>query len=198
MKFKILTILIAATTATFFSFKSAAPENFVVDTKASSIEWVAGKVGGSHKGTIQLASGSLAFVGKSLKSGSFGIDMNTIAISDLKGNSNQNLLNHLKSDDFFSVAKNPASTFEITKVSPAGTDRVNITGDLTIKGIKNEISFPASVKRVKNTVAAVAKGVKVDRTKYDIKYRSKNFFGDIGDKAIDDEFELSINLVAKK
>ena len=198
MKFRILTILLATATATIFSFKSAAPENFVVDTKASSIEWVAGKVGGSHKGTIQLASGTLSFVGKSLKSGSFGIDMSTIAISDLKGNSNQNLLNHLKSDDFFSVVKNPTSTFEITKVSPAGKDRVNITGDLTIKGIKNEISFPASVKRVKNTVAAVAKGVKVDRTKYDIKYRSKNFFGDIGDKAIDDEFELSINLVAKK
>lgn len=196
MKFKILTILTA--TAIFFSFKSAAPENFLVDTKASSIEWTAGKVGGSHNGTIQLASGSLSFVGKNLKSGSFGIDMNTIAISDLKGNSNQNLLNHLKGDDFFSVAKNPASTFAITKVSPAGTDRVNITGNLTIKGITNEISFPASVKRAKNTVAAVAKGVKVDRTKYDIKYRSKNFFGDIGDKAIDDEFELSINLVAKK
>jgi len=196
MKFRILTILIA--TATFLSFKSTAPENFVVDIKASSIEWVAGKVGGSHNGTIQLASGSLAFVGKTLKSGSFGIDMNTISISDLKGNSNQNLLNHLKGDDFFSVAKNPASTFEIVKVSPAGTDRVNITGNLTIKGITNEITFPASVKRVKNTVAAVAKGVKVDRTKYDIKYRSKNFFGDIGDKAIDDEFELSINLVAKK
>ena len=196
MKLKILTFLTA--TAIFFSFKSAAPENFVVDTKASSIEWTAGKVGGSHNGTIQLASGSLSFVGKNLKSGSFGIDMSTIAISDLKGNSNQNLLNHLKGDDFFSVAKNPASTFAITKVAPAGTDRVNITGNLTIKGITNEISFPASVKRAKNTVAAVAKGVKVDRTKYDIKYRSKNFFGDIGDKAIDDEFELSINLVAKK
>lgn len=196
MKFKILTILTA--TAIFFSFKSAAPENFLVDTKASSIEWTAGKVGGSHNGTIQLASGSLSFVGKNLKSGSFGIDMSTISISDLKGNSNQNLLNHLKGDDFFSVAKNPASTFAITKVSPAGTDRVNITGNLTIKGITNEISFPASIKRAKNTVAAVAKGVKVDRTKYDIKYRSKNFFGDIGDKAIDDEFELSINLVAKK
>ena len=196
MKFKILSILTA--TAIFFSFKSAAPENFLVDTKASSIEWTAGKVGGNHNGTIQLASGSLSFVGKNLKSGSFGIDMNTIAISDLKGNSNQNLLNHLKGDDFFSVAKNPASTFAITKVSPAGTDRVNITGNLTIKGITNEISFPASVKRAKNTVAAVAKGVKVDRTKYDIKYRSKNFFGDIGDKAIDDEFELSINLVDKK
>jgi hypothetical protein len=45
---------------------------------------------------------------------------------------------------------------------------------------------------------AVAKGVKVDRTKYDIRYGSKSFFASIGDKAISDDFELDINLVAKK
>jgi hypothetical protein len=50
----------------------------------------------------------------------------------------------------------------------------------------------------KDVVVAVASGIKVDRTKYDIKFRSKTFFGDIGDKAIDDEFELNINLTAKK
>ena len=47
-------------------------------------------------------------------------------------------------------------------------------------------------------VIAVANGIRIDRTKYDIKFRSKTFFGDIGDKAIDDEFELNINLTAKK
>ena len=182
----------------FLSFKPVATETFVIDTNASSIEWVAGKVGGSHQGTIKIASGNLLFNGKNLSNGKFGIDMNTIAITDLKGTSNQNLLNHLKNDDFFSVAKHSLSTFIITKVTPAGSDRVNITGDLTIKGVTHPLTFPATVKRNKNTVAAVAKGVKVDRTKYDIKYRSKTFFGDIGDKAIDDEFELSINLLAKK
>lgn len=183
---------------TFLAFKPAATETFIVDTKSSSIEWVAGKVGGSHKGTIGLSSGNLVFENKSLKAGVFGINMASIVITDLKGTSNQNLLNHLKGEDFFAVAKNPSSTFEITKVTSAGTDRVNITGNLTLKGITHVLIFPASVRRQKNTVVAVAKGVKVDRTKYDIKYRSKSFFGDIGDKAIDDEFELSVNLVAKK
>ena len=184
--------------AAFMAFKPAATETFIIDTQSSSIEWVAGKVGGSHNGLISLASGSLIFDGKNIKSGSFKIDMKSISITDLKGTSNKNLLNHLKSEDFFSVEKYPVSAFEITNVVPAGTDRVNITGNLTIKGITNSISFPASVKKQKNAIVAVAKGVKVDRTKYDIKYRSKSFFGDIGDKAIDDEFELSINLVGKK
>jgi hypothetical protein len=52
---------------------------------------------------------------------------------------------------------------------------------------------------VKGTsLKAVAKGVKVDRTKYDIRYGSKSFFDSIGDKAIDDEFTLDITLVASK
>jgi polyisoprenoid-binding protein YceI len=190
--FTLCTLAIALT-----SFKPAA-ETFVIDSKKSSIEWVAGKVGGSHKGTIQLASGSLIFDGQKLKAGEFTADMTSIMITDLKGNSNKSLLNHLKGEDFFSVAKNPNSTFKITNVAAVGADRVNISGNLTIKGITNPITFPASIKVQKNNLVAVAKGVKIDRTKYDIKYRSKSFFGDIGDKAIDDEFELNLNLVAKK
>lgn len=195
MKLKLLALSFIA--VAIVSFKSA-QETFVVDTQASSVQWIAGKVGGSHNGAISITSGNLVFNGKALKGGSFLIDMGSISISDLQGKSNENLLKHLKSDDFFSVDKSPSSKFDITKVTAAGTDRVTITGILSIKGISNSITFPATVKRSKNTVVAVAKGVKVDRTKYDIKYRSKSFFGDIGDKAIDDEFELSINLVAKK
>ncbi|MBC7916057.1 MAG: YceI family protein [Pyrinomonadaceae bacterium] len=182
----------------FVAFKPAATETFKLDTKSSSLEWVAGKVGGSHKGVIKLSSGNLVLENKKLQGGEFVTDMTTIVITDLKGSSNLSLLKHLKGEDFFSVEKHPSSNFKITSVTPAGTDRVNITGTLTIKGITNAISFPASVKTQKNTLVAVAKGVKVDRTKYDIKYRSKSFFGDIGDKAIDDEFELNINLVARK
>lgn len=50
----------------------------------------------------------------------------------------------------------------------------------------------------KGVIVAVANDVKVNRTKYDIKYGSKSFIADIGDKAIDDDFILNISLVAKK
>jgi hypothetical protein len=36
--------------------------------------------------------------------------------------------------------------------------------------------------------------LKVDRTKYDIKYNSASIFSAIGDKAISDDFELAIAL----
>ncbi len=185
--------LLASISLLAFTFK-AADDKFTVDTEKSSIQWLAKKIGGQHDGTVKLREGSLTFAGNTLKGGSFTMDMTSIALSE----PSQRLLDHLRSDDFFSVAKNSASTFVVTKVAAAGKDQVNITGNLTIKGITNAVTFPATIKKQGSIVAAVAKGIRIDRTKFDIKFRSASFFSSIGNQAIEDEFELSINLVAKK
>lgn len=167
-------------------------ETFKVDTELSSIDWIGRKVTGQHTGKIKIESGEILMSGNSVKGGSFVMDMTSMT-SD-----NARLTGHLKTDDFFSVEKHPASKFVITKVTSAGKERVNITGDLTIKGITESITFPASVKKQDGAVVAVAKNVLVNRAKFDVRYGSKSFFNDIGNKAIEDDFELGINLVAKK
>lgn len=173
-------------------------ETFTVDTKRSSIQWLAKKVTGQHNGTIKLASGKLTVNNQAIKDGTFTLEMASIACSDLEGESNKKIIAHLKSDDFFSVEKNPTSKFQITKIALAGIERVNISGNLTIKNITKPLTFTADIKQQGNELTATAKNVKVDRTKYDIKYGSKSFFSSIGDKAIDNEFELTIKLVATK
>lgn len=165
---------------------------YTVDTQSSTIEWSAKKFGGGHTGTVRISEGSLIYDGKSLQRGVFLMNMSSIT-SD-----NERVTNHLKSPDFFSSEKNPTSKFEITKVISIARDQVNIIGNLTIKGITQPLSFPASVKQQNDVLTAVATKIRIDRTKYDIRFRSKTFFGDIGDKAIDDEFELNIKLTAKK
>ena len=102
---------------------------------------------------------------------------------------------HLKADDFFATDKFPKSTFVITKIDSKGTDQYAVKGNLTIKGITNEVEFPATIKMAKDQLTASAKIV-VDRTKFDIKFRSGNFFENLGDKAIEDNFELNVELVA--
>lgn len=185
------TILLAGTIL-MMAFNPIKEDVYTVDVANSSIGWSAKKIGGGHTGTVKITEGSLVYNGKSLQKGVFLMDMSSIT-SD-----NARVTTHLKSPDFFSAEKNPSSKFEITKVTAAGKERVNIAGNLTIKGITHPLTFPATVKQGKGVVVAVASGIRVDRTKYDIKFRSKTFFGDIGDKAIDDEFELNINLTAKK
>jgi len=195
MKKNILVLL--ALTGLLFAFKPKT-DVYTVDAAKSKIEWIGRKVTGQHAGEIKIASGSLSADGKKLAGGAFDINMTSMTCTDLDATYGGKLLGHLKSEDFFSTEKNPTSKFAITKVTPAGADKVTITGNLTIKGITNAISFPASVKQQGNVIVAVANGVKIDRTKFDIKYGSKSFIAGIGDKAIDDEFELTINLVAKK
>lgn len=197
---KILTLIIGTASIGLMSFTNPnlkKEETFKVDNSKSTIVWNAKKVTGAHTGNVNISNGTLAVSGENITSGNFTVDMKSITCTDLQGEWNDKLVGHLKSDDFFSVDKSPSSQLQITKVTPAENGRVNVEGNLTIKGITKPISFPASVSKKGSVIVAVAT-IKIDRTKYDIRYGSKSFIEGIGDKAIDDDFELQVNLVAIK
>jgi len=195
MKLKITSIFALVAILGLSAFTNGAkPVTYTVDVAKSTITWVGKKVAGSHNGTIALKSGSLDVNGKHVTGGTFVMDMT--AIKDADGS--DKLEGHLKADDFFGSAKFPTSTFVITKVTGSGAS-VTVSGNLTIKGITKPLSFPATVAvNADGTVSALAGKILVDRTKYDIRYGSKSFFDSIGDKAIDDNFEIGVKLVAKK
>ncbi len=176
-------------------------DTYKVNTVDSRINWEAEKVTGKHNGSVALATGEITNNHGQL-GGSFSFNMKSIEVIDLSGDKKSKLEGHLKSEDFFSVEKFPTCNFEITSVLPlkdVTTDgpNFNVTGKLTIKGISNEITFPAVINFDTNKMTAKA-DIKVDRTKYNIRYGSKTFFGDIGDKAIYDEFIIKLNIVANK
>ena len=189
-------IAVAAIGAFAFTTPKASNVNYSIDTKATTATWLAKKVTGQHEGGVAISKGSIVSDGKSITGGSFEIDMTTITCTDLTDKEyNGKLIGHLKSDDFFSVEKNPTAKFELTKATLKSGNDYTVTGKLTIKGITNEITFPAMIKMDAKTFVTIAK-IMVNRTKYDIKYGSASFFEGIGDKAINDEFELNINVVA--
>jgi polyisoprenoid-binding protein YceI len=180
-----------------FAFTTAKID-YTVDKQQSKVSWLGKKVTGEHKGGISIASGKLTSDGKTVTGGSFDIDMTSITCTDLTDKTyNEKLIGHLKSDDFFSTEKFTKSTFVITSVTPTGNDQYKVVGNLTIKGITNPVEFPATIKTTATDVKANAT-IKVDRTKYGIKYGSGSFFDNLGDKAIDNEFTLTVDLVAKK
>lgn len=167
---------------------------FEVDTKASKVYWTGKKVTGEHTGYLAVSSGEVFVESEKVVGAHINIDLNTIECTDLEGEWKDKLIGHLKSDDFFSVAKFPNSSFKITSIEGNGEQIVK--GDLTIKGITHEISFPAKVV-VKGQVVEASGTASIDRTKWDIKYGSGKFFSDLGDRMIKDEFEIKFELVAK-
>lgn len=164
----------------------------------SSVAWTANKVvSGGHAGNIQIAKGALEIDGSKLTGGSFEIDMTTIEVTDLEGEWKGKLEGHLNSDDFFAVETFKTAAFKITNAKSTGKGTYEVTGDLTIKGKTETITFPAEVT-VKGGKATATAKITVDRTKFGVRYGSNSFFDNLGDKAIADEFTLDVTLVATK
>ena len=160
-----------------------------INVSKSTINWVGKKVTGEHSGTINFKEGNLVFKKGLVKAGTFTVDMTSINTTDLKGEWKDKLDGHLKADDFFGVEKFKTATLVFKNISTKNKNNYTVTADLTIKGITKPVTFDLVVSG--NTASA---NVKIDRTKYDIKYGSGSFFSDLGDKTINDEFELKVNL----
>ncbi|KAA5548215.1 YceI family protein [Adhaeribacter rhizoryzae] len=198
------TLASAAKVNTTKETKSKTATAYKIDPAQSTMTWNGKKVTGEHNGTVKIASGELQADKNKVVAGNVVIDMNSIVNLDVTDKDyNQKLVGHLKSDDFFSTEKHPNATFKISNITPvkaakAGAPNATVNGVLTIKGIAQPVSFPAVVNVQGNTITAKSDAVTLDRTKWDIRYGSKSFFANIGDKAIHDDFTVQFNLVAKK
>ena len=173
-----------------FSVANVAAQSKKVDVSKSTINWVGKKVTGKHEGTVSLKEGSLIFKNKKLSGGSFVVDMTTLQVTDLKaGEGKEKLEGHLTSQDFFGTEKFPTATLVFKTLAAKSAGIYAVTADLTIKGITKPVTFDLAT-----TTNSASTSFKVNRTKYDIKYGSGSFFDNLGDKAITDDFELTVAL----
>lgn len=182
MKNKNIFILLAiALTTLNVQAQKRAIENGVIEWKGSKITT------DSHEGTIAISEGSLQFNGATLTSGLITVDMNTIVCTDLSGKYADKLIGHLKSDDFFGVAEHPKASLVFTSAVPT-QGGYKVTGDFTIRGITHPETFILKLDESSATTS-----LKIDRSKYDVKFHSGSFFEDLGDKLINDELELRVS-----
>lgn len=169
---------------------TANAQSKAINTGTSEIKWVGKKTGGEHSGTMKFKDGKLDFKSGKLTGGSFTVDMNSINVTDIKaGEGKEKLEGHLKADDFFGTAKHATSKLVFKSVKAKTANVYTVTADLTIKNITKPVTFDLTVNK-NNATTSFA----VDRTKYDIKYKSKNFFEGLGDNFIHDDFDLTVNL----
>jgi len=171
--------------------------SFSIMQDKSIIKWKGTKsIGSYHEGYI-LVENSFVNIDKNvIIGGEININMDSITCTDIEDkNSNQYLIEHLKSADFFSVPTFPFAFLKITNIKHIEDNDYLITADLTIKNETHPIDFFANIKVDKNAALASGK-INIDRSKYDIKYKSKTWYPDLGDKFINDIFELYFNLVA--
>lgn len=193
---------------------------YAVDTSASTLSWEAKGVGKMHTGTFPV-SGELSVAGGTLAQAStLNFDINGITSTDPTG-SNEQLLTHLKSADFFDVALYPTASLVIDSLVPNNDNVKNAEVD-ALKSALNDTAFPVTDQRnatAKGTltmhgvtvpVTAVIEffgdesmiqmkgGLVIDRTQWGINFNSGSLVKDLGEKLIEDEVTINFDITAKK
>lgn len=181
---KILSVLLVLFTIIILSAQVKS-----INTSKSKITWIGKKVTGEHRGIIKLKEGNLIFKNKKVSGGSFIADMTTLSNTDQFGKDKEQLEGHLKSGDFFDVANFKTSKLIIKSVSSVKPNSYAVLADLIIKGKTNPVKFDMITKGKTATAKLI-----IDRTKYGVQYGSGRFFDDLGDRTINDEFELNVLL----
>ena len=138
-----------------------------------------------------------------VESGTFVVDMKSLEVTDLEGDDKMKLEKHLKGTvkgqegDFFNVNEFPEAIFEVTGISTLD-GKTMLQGNLTMKGVTKNVEFPVSISMNGDTLELTSEPFVIDRTKWGVNYGSKSVFDSLGDKFINDEIELTINLKAYK
>ena len=162
-----------------------------LDLDKSKIKWTGKKItNASHWGSLYFSEANLLFDGTDLIEGNFIVDMNSMSVDDIQGRGKERLENHLRNEDFFDVYNHKEAILKFNDRVSLENGSYNITGSLTIKGITNPINFklvPSGNEFLCNLT--------FDRTKFEVNYRSGNFFENLGDRLILDDVELEVSLV---
>ncbi|MFL1013312.1 YceI family protein [Flavisericum labens] len=174
-------------------------ETYKADLDESTVEWKGFKPTGEHFGTIAIERGSFDVTNGNIVGGSFIIDMKSIVVKDMPADDKMNikLTGHLKSPDFFDVDTHPSAGFTITGIQEVN-GKTMLSGNLTIKDIKNNITIPVSVSHAGDQLTLESETFTIDRSKWNVKYGSKSFFDNLGDKFINDDIELKVSVKATK
>ncbi len=165
----------------------------------SFIDWRASHLGGINKrfGKVQIKGAKALVNGDKLANAKAEIDLNTLTVESFPEGSSQKekLTGHLKSEDFFDVAKYPLAAFELTGVAAGeGEYNAKVTGNLSIKGVTKSISFPANIHITPSEISLESAPFTVDRSDWGLSYHAKGTPGVPVDYLISDDVGFTLHL----
>lgn len=135
----------------------------------SKIKFVGAKVTRDHKGGFKNFDGSIEYAGSQPSRIHFDIDLDSIYTDTEK------LTGHLKSPDFFDVARFPKATFTSTSLteapagSPGGATHM-LKGNLDLHGVTREVTIPVTAQQTAEGVHTTSEFT-INRHDWGISYK---------------------------
>ena len=145
------------------------------------------------KGSFEKFSGSVEINEKDITKSHVSVSIDTASV-----NTNvQKRDGHLKSADFFDVAKYPTMTFVSKKVVSAGKDKLKVTGDLSLHGVTREVVLDVEGPAVEskdpwgNYRSGVVATTKINRKDFGLLY---NAALETGGVAVGEEVAITLEI----
>ena len=194
---KFITSIFALALIATTSFAHSDKGRLTVNEKTSTFNWTGSKItGDKHSGTLSVKSGSISVDKGNIVSANVAIDMLSMKCTDdMKDEYKDKFIGHLESPDFFNTAEHSTAYFVLSSFDKSKDGNYIVKGKLTIKGITNDISFPAKAS-VSDSGVSLDADVVFDRSKYDIQYGSGSFFEGLGDNLINDDVMVKLHIEA--
>ena len=145
-------------------------ETLAISPENSKVDFVAAKVTRSHNGSFKQFGGTIDFINNAPEQSVVTLNIDTASVTT----DDDQLTGHLKTPDFFDVARYPKATFVSTKIEPgtAGSATHTITGNFDLHGVKKSISFPATIQVAADSVSVNAE-FSINRKDFGINYPGK-------------------------
>jgi polyisoprenoid-binding protein YceI len=132
----------AALSAVIALASLAQGSEYVIDTPHSNAQFSVRHLMISNvKGEFNKVTGRVSFDAKNMAQANIEAIIDTATVNTRDENRDK----HLKSPDFFDVAKFPAMTFKSTKFTPAGANKYKVAGNLTIHGVTKPVVLDVEV-----------------------------------------------------
>jgi polyisoprenoid-binding protein YceI len=167
---------------------AAQGQKYSITPQNSKIEFIGSKVTGKQNGSFGEFSGQVDYTGNP-ETSHVHITLKTDSITT----DAPDLTKHLKTADFFDVAKFPEATFVSIAIKPGGENGAShtVTGNLTMHGVTKSITFPATIN-VTPEAATVESSFSINRKDFGINYAGA------ADNLIRDNVVLTLHVRATK
>jgi len=146
---------------------------FTIDQDASAMEWKGFlKDDSGNNGTVKLIGKLSANDKGEITGGEIKLPLATLVNINLPTDAlKEQLIHHLQSTDFFNMSMYPEIGFKINSMSPNENQpgAYLATGELTMLGKTNPVSFPVTVNNVGNKLEIIGKTT-IDRTLWGMDY----------------------------
>jgi polyisoprenoid-binding protein YceI len=175
--------------------------NYIANKVEPNVTWAAEKLTGEgHKGNLHVENAKFMVKDGQIAAGLVKFDMTQISVTDLTGESKENLENHLKSGDFFNVEVHPKAVLTVNRTASMDGDNATLNCTLSMNGKAVDYDIPVLISRTPVPGAEHIEGISLagkimlDRTKHDIKYQSGTFFDNL-DWAIKDDVAVGFRIM---